>query len=35
LSRPRLRADLRQRGFHPTSAVGPFGAAMAAAKLRG
>ena len=23
--------DLRQRGFHPTSAVGPFGAAMAAA----
>ena len=27
--------DLRQRGFHPTSAVGPFGAAMAAAKLRG
>ncbi len=27
--------DLRQRGFHPTSAVGPFGAAMASAKLRG
>src|SRR6187431_3570677 len=27
--------DLRQRGFHPTSAVGPFGAAMAVAKLRG
>jgi 2-methylcitrate dehydratase PrpD len=27
--------DLRQRGFHPTSAVGPFGAAMATAKLRG
>jgi 2-methylcitrate dehydratase PrpD len=27
--------DLRQRGFHPTSAVGPFGAAMAAGKLRG
>jgi 2-methylcitrate dehydratase PrpD len=27
--------DLRQRGFHPTGAVGPFGAAMAAAKLRG
>jgi 2-methylcitrate dehydratase PrpD len=26
--------DLRQRGFHPTSAVGPFGAAMATAKLR-
>jgi len=26
--------DLRQRGFHPTSAVGPFGAAMAIAKLR-
>ncbi len=26
--------DLRQRGFHPTSAVGPLGAAMAAAKLR-
>jgi 2-methylcitrate dehydratase PrpD len=26
--------ELRQRGFHPTSAVGPFGAAMAAAKLR-
>jgi 2-methylcitrate dehydratase PrpD len=27
--------DLRQRGFHPTSAVGPFAAAMAAGKLRG
>ena len=27
--------DLRQRGFHPTSAVGPFGAAVATAKLRG
>jgi 2-methylcitrate dehydratase PrpD len=27
--------DLRQRGFHPTSAVGPFGAAMAIGKLRG
>jgi 2-methylcitrate dehydratase PrpD len=27
--------DLRQRGFHPTSAVGPFGAAMATARLRG
>jgi 2-methylcitrate dehydratase PrpD len=27
--------DLRQRGFHPTSAVGPFGSAMATAKLRG
>src|SRR5689334_8046708 len=27
--------DLRQRGFHPTSAVGPFGAAMATASLRG
>jgi len=27
--------DLRQRGFHPTSAVGPFGAAVAVAKLRG
>src|SRR5262245_53690150 len=27
--------DLRQRGFHPTPAVGPFGAAMATAKLRG
>ena len=27
--------DLRHRGFHPTAAVGPFGAAMAAAKLRG
>jgi 2-methylcitrate dehydratase PrpD len=26
--------DLRQRGFHPTSAVGPFGAAAATAKLR-
>jgi 2-methylcitrate dehydratase PrpD len=26
--------DLRQRGFHPTSAVGPFGAAMATGKLR-
>src|SRR5215475_3838070 len=27
--------DLRQRGFHPTSAVGPFGAAVTVAKLRG
>jgi 2-methylcitrate dehydratase PrpD len=27
--------DLRQRGFHPTSALGPFSAAMAAARLRG
>src|ERR1043166_3226522 len=27
--------ELRQRGFHPTSAVGPFGAAMATGKLRG
>lgn len=27
--------NLRQRGFHPTSAVGPFGAAMAVGKLRG
>jgi 2-methylcitrate dehydratase PrpD len=27
--------DLRQRGFHPTGAVGPFGAAMATAKLHG
>jgi 2-methylcitrate dehydratase PrpD len=27
--------ELRQRGFHPTSAVGPFGAAMAIGKLRG
>ena len=27
--------DLRHRGFHPTAAVGPFGAAMATAKLRG
>src|SRR5215217_4192954 len=26
--------DLRRRGFHPTGAVGPFGAAMAAGKLR-
>src|SRR5262249_33461492 len=26
--------DLRRRGFHPTGAVGPFGAAMAAAKLQ-
>jgi 2-methylcitrate dehydratase PrpD len=26
--------DLRQRGFHPTSALGPFSAAMAAARLR-
>jgi 2-methylcitrate dehydratase PrpD len=26
--------DLRNRGFHPTSAVGPFGAAMATGKLR-
>ena len=26
--------DLRQRGFHPTSAVGTFSAAMAAGKLR-
>jgi 2-methylcitrate dehydratase PrpD len=25
--------DLRQRGFHPTGAVGPFGAAVASAKL--
>jgi 2-methylcitrate dehydratase PrpD len=25
--------DLRQRGFHPTAAVGPFGAAAAAGKL--
>jgi 2-methylcitrate dehydratase PrpD len=27
--------DLRQRGFHPTCAVGPFGAAMAVGRLRG
>jgi 2-methylcitrate dehydratase PrpD len=27
--------DLRQRGFHPTGAVGVLGAAMAAGKLRG
>jgi 2-methylcitrate dehydratase PrpD len=27
--------DLRQRGFHPSAAVGVFGAAMAAGKLRG
>ena len=27
--------DLRQRGFHPTGAVGPFGAAVAVGKLRG
>jgi 2-methylcitrate dehydratase PrpD len=27
--------DLRQRGFHPTSALGPFSAAMASARLRG
>src|SRR5205823_10557753 len=27
--------DLRLRGFHPTSAVGPFGAAIATGKLRG
>src|SRR3954466_1478808 len=27
--------ELRQRGFHPTPAVGPFGAAMATGKLRG
>jgi 2-methylcitrate dehydratase PrpD len=27
--------DLRQRGFHPTGACGVFGAAVAAAKLRG
>ena len=27
--------DLRQRGFHPTSVVGPLGAAIAVAKLRG
>jgi 2-methylcitrate dehydratase PrpD len=27
--------ELRHRGFHPTSAVGPFAAAMATAKLRG
>jgi 2-methylcitrate dehydratase PrpD len=27
--------ELRHRGFHPTSAVGPFGAAMTTAKLRG
>ncbi len=26
---------LRQRGFHPTAAVGPFGAAAAAGRLRG
>src|SRR5262245_49660414 len=27
--------DLRQRGFHPTGAVGPLGASMAVGKLRG
>jgi 2-methylcitrate dehydratase PrpD len=27
--------DLRQRGFHPTSVVGPLGVAVAVAKLRG
>ena len=27
--------DLRQRGFHPTSAVGPLGTAVAVARLRG
>src|SRR5205807_1980363 len=27
--------DLRQRGFHPTAAVGVFGSAAAAGKLRG
>jgi 2-methylcitrate dehydratase PrpD len=27
--------DLRQRGFHPTSAVGPLGTAVAIAKIRG
>jgi 2-methylcitrate dehydratase PrpD len=27
--------DLRQRGFHPTSAVGPLGVAVAVGKLRG
>src|SRR5258705_6340775 len=27
--------DLRQRGFHPTAAVGVFGSVMAAGKLRG
>jgi len=27
--------DLRQRGFHPTPVVGPLGAAVAVAKLRG
>jgi 2-methylcitrate dehydratase PrpD len=27
--------DLRQRGFHPTSVVGPLGTAVAVAKLRG
>jgi 2-methylcitrate dehydratase PrpD len=27
--------DLRQRGFHPTSVVGPLGSAVAVAKLRG
>src|SRR5437660_575659 len=32
---PACAPDLRQRGFHPTSAVGPFGAAVAVAKLRG
>jgi len=30
-----MAPELRQRGFHPTSAVGPFGAAMATGKLRG
>ncbi len=33
--RARLPPDLRQRGFHPTAAVGVFGAVMAAGKLRG
>src|SRR3954469_3433190 len=27
--------DLRQRGFHPTSAVGPLGPAVASARIRG
>jgi 2-methylcitrate dehydratase PrpD len=30
-----VHPDLRHRGFHPTGAVSVFGAAMAAAKLRG
>jgi 2-methylcitrate dehydratase PrpD len=30
-----VHPDLRQRGFHPTGAVSVFGAAVAAAKLRG